>query len=245
MPTSGRMPVNARVSVPVSTSSRSRLNKRRNARQRIVDSMTPARRTSTQRWCNIDSNLLDWRFITSQLITAMLCCAFCAVVELGGDNKFVLIPKSHVAAVPPALFYNAPLASYMSSTDGEHWISCPTCLGHPSIHGRLLPTLSAPYVQDVLDIPENLLQGLSLINLGVDIESKYHGFHTGVMSRLNVLSGPFVVQRGRRGTMDNSEAASRLGSILHQNLNHNILLQTYKCCLELSTPVVEFPVLPP
>jgi hypothetical protein len=120
MPCSSRLPVKVRVTVPVATSSHSRFNKHRIARQRRADSITDARRTCTGRWSNIDSNLLDWRFITSQLITAMLCCAFCVVVEVGGQNKFELVQKSLVAAVPPALFFNAPLAPYMYSKDGEH-----------------------------------------------------------------------------------------------------------------------------
>ena len=147
-------------------------------RRMAFETVRHRHRVAARSWVHVDVRLKDWKALCKKTYAAMMVCAFCAAVMLGGDPKWV--PRTHVSEHRPTDIAN-PMLSQFTEHNG-FVVCCPSCSTN-GLRSQYNVMFTPSYMYDVLWPTPQAMQLLSLLDTGMQFQERSKGFVHGTQER--------------------------------------------------------------
>lgn len=218
-----------------------RRNRRTASRQRAALVRMSRRNIACSSWPSMDSEHVTWQQRCTMLLAGLVVCAFCGCVGFGGVHDFEQKPRPVNMNNPPAIATSFHLHDRMVDADGRWWC-CKHCANDATLSRcSLLPTHTSVYQRQILSIPSVWLQSLSLVDVCMDVNQKYHAFASGSVSRKSAIDAPITILSHVQPEQIQT-VVDRVSDLLAFSIQHNPLYQSYLCMYEVPGKILSFPV---
>ena len=172
-----------------------------------------------------------WKMTTAKLVGALLCCAICGVTEYGSFNTSAN-GRVHFETDEAPLYAlaNVLMVPHMKHESGA-WLSCSKCIGGPTDNVKAHTTfLSGSLQHRIQKLHPMLLQGLSCINIAVNVQKKYNAYAKGNIYESTLVDNALI---GSSPSYVPSHL-DLLHELLADGLRHNAILMKFKTVMEIN-----------